>query len=249
MNTTVRTILIFLAAAVAAFAAAPPVDLPGWVAALIAALAAGFAGIGLLPPSWKLVGDGQRAVKKSNSKPPSVGPMGKSKVDDNKVSTISGQSLPHEPRDGGRKTHFAIAARWPLVAAAVMLFLAPAFSPTSAQAYLHVSNAGHFCIDTTKAPATAWFDAVSAQVVDVGGYGYSLYGGDNTLAYERISDSQVRVLCTHISAAGPYNGAEASANFVVGGSDGYEYTVSWYWCYQGFANYAPPGTYFGCTYI
>lgn len=47
----VRTLLVFLSMVVAALAAAPPTDLPGWAAAVLAALAAGFAGLGLVPPS------------------------------------------------------------------------------------------------------------------------------------------------------------------------------------------------------
>jgi hypothetical protein len=64
MSSTVRTVLVFLAAVTAALAAAPPVDLPGWAAALIAAAAAGFAGLGLLPPSWTQSGT-HTAVKRN----------------------------------------------------------------------------------------------------------------------------------------------------------------------------------------
>lgn len=72
-NPNVRAFLVFLAAATAALAAAPPVDLPGWAAALIAAAAAGFAGLGLLPPSWRVNTNGTRAAKRS-SDPLSVPP-------------------------------------------------------------------------------------------------------------------------------------------------------------------------------
>lgn len=51
MSPTLRTILVILAAACAAFAAIDPVGVPEWVQAVVAALSAGLAGAGIVPPS------------------------------------------------------------------------------------------------------------------------------------------------------------------------------------------------------
>lgn len=157
MSTTVRTILIFFAAAIAATAAAPPVDMPGWAAGLIAALAAGFAGIGLLPPNWHLVGDGQRAIKKKNIPKPPTGAH-KTRVDDTgvrgKPATISGQSElpPRASHRGGRHTSFAI------VIAALLMFLAPAFIPTSASAAINVQAEFNKAQHDLAAQGWNWID-------------------------------------------------------------------------------------------
>lgn len=50
MNGTVRALLVILAAVVAAVAASTPGDFPQWVYVVAAGLAAGLAGIGIVPP-------------------------------------------------------------------------------------------------------------------------------------------------------------------------------------------------------
>jgi hypothetical protein len=52
LSPVARLVLTFLAAALAALAAIDPVGIPEWAQAIIAAAAAGFAGIGILPPSY-----------------------------------------------------------------------------------------------------------------------------------------------------------------------------------------------------
>lgn len=90
-SSAARLALIFLAIVVAAFAAAPPVDLPGWAAALLAALATGFAGIGLVPPTWQVNQDRDRAFKKKPKKP--YDPGNANKIDTTPLHT--GGKLPN----------------------------------------------------------------------------------------------------------------------------------------------------------
>lgn len=131
MSTTVRTVLVFLAAATAAFAAAPPVDLPGWAAALIAALAAGFAGLGILPPAW--VQSGTHTAVKRN-RPTRAQELGQTDVKRK-------HELPTKLPSGHIK---AVRARL----AAALIAVAAVFgvlNVTSAQAYIHEANAREYC--------------------------------------------------------------------------------------------------------
>lgn len=51
-STTIRTLLVFLASAIAALAVVDPVGMPEWLQVAVAALSAGFAGVGILPPQY-----------------------------------------------------------------------------------------------------------------------------------------------------------------------------------------------------
>lgn len=131
MSTIVRTVLVFLAAATAAFAAAPPVDLPGWAAALIAALAAGFAGLGILPPSWVQSGT-HTAVKRNR-------PTRAQELDGNVKRR---HELPKMPSNHIKAVRARLAAAILAVAvvAGVLSFASPA------QAYIHEDAARSYCI-------------------------------------------------------------------------------------------------------
>lgn len=56
MNQTVRTILTILAVAVAGVAAAGIQGMPQWAEVVLAALAAGFAAAGIVPPTMRYDG-------------------------------------------------------------------------------------------------------------------------------------------------------------------------------------------------
>lgn len=111
-----RMALAFLAALTAALAAAPPVDIPGWAAALIAAAAAGFAAIGLVPPGWTLNGDKTRAFR------------GPARAKDASPGSVDYPRRKHQTR----RTSL-------IVAGLSALMLALGASPASA-AYVHLAN-------------------------------------------------------------------------------------------------------------
>jgi hypothetical protein len=128
MSPTVRTILVFLAAATAAIAAAPPVDLPGWASALIAAAAAGFAGLGILPPSW--VQSGSHTALKRNR------PTRAQEIGDNVKRK---HELPVKQRGNSHWMARVSVAGGILGVVFWLAFGANAF------AYLHEDNARNYC--------------------------------------------------------------------------------------------------------
>lgn len=171
-SSVARLALIFLAAATAALAAAPPVDLPGWAAGLIAAAAAGFAGLGLIPPSWQVNADRDRAFKKGT----------RMRQGDHKPS-----SPPPPPRKrGGSGPRIAMIAAlmltaWAFTAAPALADCCPAGAMPypnghafyGSSTFLHQGNAERFLMQDF--PYQSWtFDDAKAQLGEV------TYGSDTS---------------------------------------------------------------------
>lgn len=153
MSPTLRYVLIFLAAATAALAAADPIGVPPLVQALIGAAAAGFAGLGVLPPSWTVVNDaGTRAIKRDSNerkieKNPNTEVVGRRRIDD-QVGANSKRSMLSRLvgiAAGVALTSSAILGISAIAPVTASVPIVSQLAAQDAQAYLNVSNARNHC--------------------------------------------------------------------------------------------------------
>jgi hypothetical protein len=124
MSQSVRSLLTVLAALAAALSAANPVGMPGWLAIAVAGLSAGLAGVGILPPQWRVT------VKSPTSATAFKG---------SSPAGVNERQLPHDPNvrprvDDRKKPHPSPMSRNGLLMALGGLLAALAFSAAAAPA-------------------------------------------------------------------------------------------------------------------
>lgn len=125
LSPNVRAALIFVGVVIASLAAADPFGLPTGVQVLLGALAAGFNGIGLIPPAWTAANDANTRAVKRNATPPFPDDQGGTTYMD------SGSELPITDSKHPRSTSFILARLVAAVAAIGLVLSVLTFTPTA----------------------------------------------------------------------------------------------------------------------
>lgn len=184
MSQSARSLLTVLAAVAAALSAANPVGMPGWLAIVVAGLSAGLAGVGILPPQWRVT------VKSPTSATAFKG---------SSPAGVTTRQLPHDPnvrpRVDDRKKPSPMSRNGLLMAVAGVL-AAFALWPSGAFAYLHADNCrgalggGNGDNDVARYLNTlGWVDIRTYYWIDPGGVA-------------RYSDSKISVLMRVVHTSG-----------------------------------------------